>query len=77
MRLKAVVKDGRIKFLEGKYNFPFQVTVEVDIPDETLESLTEEEHPVTQKVRKLMGKISGGNFSWREEWQKHLEEKYG
>lgn len=77
MRLKAVVKDGRIKFLEGEYNFPFPVTVEVDIPDETLESLTEEEHPITQNIRKLMGNISSRDFDWRKEWQKQLEEKYG
>lgn len=77
MRLKAVVKGDRIKFLKGEYNFPVPVTVEVDIPDETLESLTKEEHSLTQNIRKLMGNISRRDFDWRKEWQKHLEEKYG
>ena len=77
MRLKAVIKGNRINFLEGEYNFPVPVIVEVDLPDERLESLTKREHPVTQKIRKLMGNISSKDFDWRKEWQKHLEEKYG
>ena len=77
MRLKAVIKGNQIEFLEGKYNFPIPFTVEVDIPDKELESLTEKEHPVTQKIRKLMGNISSEYFDWKEEWQEHLEEKYG
>ncbi|HIE29275.1 TPA: hypothetical protein EYP66_18545 [Candidatus Poribacteria bacterium] len=77
MRLKAVIKGNQIKFLEGKYNFPIPVTVEVVLPDGSLESLTKGEHPVTQKIRKLMGNISSEDFDWRGEWQKHLEEKYG
>lgn len=77
MRLKAVIKGNQIKFFEGEYNFPVPVHVEVDIPDESLESLTKREHPVTQKIRKFMGNISSGDFDWKEEWQKHLEVKYG
>ena len=77
MRLKAVIKGNRIKFIEGEYNFPVPVTVEVYLPDERLESLTQREHPLTQKIHNLMGNISSGDFDWREEWQKHLEEKYG
>jgi len=62
MRLKAVIKGNQIKFLEREYNFPVPVIVEVDLPDESLESSTQREHPVTQKIRKLMGNISGGDF---------------
>ena len=77
MRLKAVIKGNQIKFLEGEYNFPVPVIVEVALTDESLESLTQREHPITQKIRKLMGNISSEDSDWREEWQKHLEEKYG
>jgi len=77
VRLKAVIKGNQIKFLEGEYNFQIPVAVEVNIPDESLESLTKREHPVTQKIHKLMGNIRSEDFDWREEWQKHLEEKYG
>ena len=75
MQLKAVIKGNRIKFLEGEYNFPVPVLVEVNLPDENL--LLRREHPATRNIRKLMGNISSGNFDWKEEWQEHLEEKYG
>lgn len=77
MQLEAVIKGNRIKFIEGEYNFSVPVTVEVNLPDEKIEFLTQREHPVTQKIRNLMGNISSRDFDWKEEWPKHLEEKYG
>ena len=77
MRLKAVIADNQIQFLEGEYHFPVPVEVEVHIPDKALESITASSHPVTKQIRQLMGYLKGEEFDWKEQWHKHLEVKYG
>ena len=33
-------------------------------------------HPVSQKILQFMDGVQGEELDWREEWHRHLDEKY-
>jgi hypothetical protein len=33
-------------------------------------------HPVSRKILHFMGEVQGEEFDWKEEWHRHLDEKY-
>ncbi len=75
MRLKAVIEGNQIRLIDGDYYFPTATAVEIEVPADKVVPIRDE-HPLSQRIRELMGRTEGEEFDWKEEWHQHLETKY-
>ena len=73
MKTKAIVK-GNILYLKRSVKFK-RTEIEVDISDEDVQ-IEEKGQSFSEAIWDTIGRFPEVNVDWKNEWHKHLEEKY-
>ena len=76
MKHRAIIREDKIQFIDRKPDLTGAIMVDVEFLGRVDTGQADTLHPVSQKVLQFMGGIQGEEFDWKDEWHRHLDEKY-
>lgn len=76
MKHRAIIRGDKIQFIDSKPDLTEAVIANVEFLGRVDTDQVDALHPVSQKVLQFMDGIQGEEFDWKDEWHRHLDEKY-